>query len=42
MKRFLVLMSTVLIFGSSTTLVAGSIVINNQFALAEQEDPGRD
>lgn len=40
MKRFLALMSTVLVFGSSATLVAGSIVINNQPALAEHEDQG--
>ena len=40
MKRFLALMSTVLVLGSFTALVAGSIVINNQPAQAEHEREG--
>lgn len=36
MKRFLALMSTVLVLGSSAALVAGSIVINSQKALASR------
>ena len=36
MKRFFALMSTVLVLGSSATLVAGSIVINSQKAMASR------
>lgn len=38
MKRFLALMSTVLVLGPSAALVAGSIVINSQEALAKRID----
>ncbi|BAY42243.1 hypothetical protein NIES2111_66390 (plasmid) [Nostoc sp. NIES-2111] len=41
MKRLLALASVVVLLSMSTTaLVAGSIVINNQPALAEHEDQG--